>query len=181
MFFLLLFDLASLFVLVSGLKNRVNFEERRNFSNSISKQKQASKLQFCHALRFAVFMLPISQEEKTSESKNKLTIDQIMKNHDLVSTFAVLRVVSFAFNADIRDLISLLSDSHGECSMIGSYRSDSADSVCPPRVRAMLASRACRSSVMIGDSLGRTEMQKVFKKQSHVQSRNHLMFNLGII
>lgn len=47
--------------------------------------------------------------------------------------------------------------------MIGSYRSDSADSVCPPKVRAMLASRACRSSVMIGDSLGRNDMQKVFE------------------
>lgn len=47
--------------------------------------------------------------------------------------------------------------------MIGSYREDSADSVCPPKVRAMLASRACRSSVMIGDSLGRNEMQKVLK------------------
>lgn len=62
---------------------------------------------------------------------------------------------------DIKDLISILSDSQGECSMIGSYRSDTADSVCPPRVRAMLASRACRSSIMIGDSLGRNEMQKV--------------------
>ena len=38
---------------------------------------------------------------------------------------------------------------------------DTADSVCPSRVRAMLASRACRSSVMIGDPLGRNEMQKV--------------------
>lgn len=45
--------------------------------------------------------------------------------------------------------------------MIGSYRMDTADSVCPPRVRAMLASRACRSSVMIGTSLSRIEMQKV--------------------
>lgn len=38
---------------------------------------------------------------------------------------------------------------------------DTSDSVCPTRVRAMLASRACRSSVMIGDPLGRNEMQKV--------------------
>lgn len=38
---------------------------------------------------------------------------------------------------------------------------DTADSVCPSRVHAMFASRACRSSVMIGDALGRNEMQKV--------------------
>ncbi|KAK4482190.1 hypothetical protein RD792_009331 [Penstemon davidsonii] len=76
-----------------------------------------------------------------------------------------LKAVPFSKNItfgveDIKELISILSDSHGECSMIGSYRSDTADSVCPPKVRAMLASRACRSSVMIGDSLGRNEMHK---------------------
>ena len=38
---------------------------------------------------------------------------------------------------------------------------DTSDSVCPARVRAMLASRACRSSIMIGHALGRNEMQKV--------------------
>lgn len=31
----------------------------------------------------------------------------------------------------------------------------------PSRVRAMLASRACRSSIMIGDSLSRKEMERV--------------------
>ncbi|KAL6564199.1 hypothetical protein OROMI_015649 [Orobanche minor] len=77
----------------------------------------------------------------------------------------ILKAVPFSKNltfgiADIKELISILSDSHGECTIIGSYRSDTADSVCPPKVRAMLASRACRSSIMIGDSLGRNEMQK---------------------
>lgn len=63
--------------------------------------------------------------------------------------------------ADVKDLISTLADSEGEGSIIGSYRMDTADSICPSRVRAMLASRACRSSIMIGDALGRNEMQKV--------------------
>lgn len=62
---------------------------------------------------------------------------------------------------DVRDLISILADSQGECSMISSYKMDTSDSVCPPRVRAVLASRACRSSFRIGDPLGRNEMQKV--------------------
>lgn len=53
--------------------------------------------------------------------------------------------------------------------MIGSYKMDTPDSVCPPRVRAMLASRACRSSVMIGDPLARNEMQKVILSQSIIQ------------
>ncbi|XP_062088451.1 DNA mismatch repair protein PMS1 isoform X2 [Humulus lupulus] len=76
-----------------------------------------------------------------------------------------LKAVPFSKNItfgveDVKDLISTLADGHGECSIIGSYRTDTADSVCPSRVRAMLASRACRSSVMIGDALGRNEMQK---------------------
>lgn len=45
--------------------------------------------------------------------------------------------------------------------MIGSYKMDRFDSLCPSRVRAMLASRACRSSVMIGDPLAENEMKKV--------------------
>ncbi|XP_048138350.1 DNA mismatch repair protein PMS1 isoform X2 [Rhodamnia argentea] len=61
---------------------------------------------------------------------------------------------------DVKDLISTLADGQGECSILGSYRSDTISSVCPSRVRAMLASRACRSSVRIGDPLGKSEMQK---------------------
>lgn len=73
---------------------------------------------------------------------------------------------------DVKDLISTLSDGdgHGECSIIGSYRQDSSDSVCPPRVRAMLASRACRSSIMIGDALGRNEMQKILEHLAELKS-----------
>lgn len=86
-----------------------------------------------------------------------------------------LKAVPFSKNvtfgvADVKELISILSDNHGECSMIGSYREDSADSVCPPKVRAMLASRACRSSVMIGDSLGRNEMQKILRHLADLKS-----------
>lgn len=79
-----------------------------------------------------------------------------------------LKAVPFSKNitfsiADVKELLSILMDSHGECSIFGSYRADTVDSVCPPRVRAMLASRACRSSVMIGDPLGRNEMQKILE------------------
>ncbi|KAE9611525.1 putative DNA mismatch repair protein family [Lupinus albus] len=62
---------------------------------------------------------------------------------------------------DVKELISTLSDEHGECSIIGSYKMDTSGSICPSRVRAMLASRACQSSTMIGDPLDRNEMQKV--------------------
>lgn len=61
----------------------------------------------------------------------------------------------------MKELISTLADGHGECTIIGSYKMDTPDSVCPSRVRGMLASRACRSSVMIGDALGRNEMCRV--------------------
>lgn len=71
----------------------------------------------------------------------------------------------------MKDLISTLADSQGDCSIIGSYKLDTSDSVCPSRVRAMLASRACRSSVMVGDPLGKNEMQKV---RSLCKSQNRL-------
>ncbi|KAL8548629.1 hypothetical protein ACS0TY_007787 [Phlomoides rotata] len=87
----------------------------------------------------------------------------------------ILKAVPFSKNitfgvADIKELISILSDSYGECSMIGSYRLDTADSICPPKVRSMLASRACRSSVMIGDSLGRNEMHKILQNLAFLKS-----------
>ncbi|KAJ9543345.1 hypothetical protein OSB04_023052 [Centaurea solstitialis] len=77
-----------------------------------------------------------------------------------------LKAVPFSKNitfgvSDVKELISILADGEGECSMMGAYKMDTADSLCPPRVRAMLASRACRSSVMVGDPLGRNEMQKI--------------------
>ncbi|MFS7901713.1 putative ribosomal protein S5 domain 2-type [Helianthus anomalus] len=77
-----------------------------------------------------------------------------------------LKAVPFSKNitfgaADVKELISILADSEGECSIMGTYKMDTTDSVCPPRVRAMLASRACKSSVRIGDPLGRNEMQKI--------------------
>lgn len=71
---------------------------------------------------------------------------------------------------DVKDLISTLADNQGECSIVSSYKMDTADSVCPSRVRAMLASRACRSSVMIGDALGRNEMQKILEHLADLNS-----------
>ncbi|KAL8096534.1 DNA mismatch repair protein PMS1-like isoform X2 [Apium graveolens] len=86
-----------------------------------------------------------------------------------------LRAVPFSKNitfgvVDLKEMISILAYSQGECSMIGSYRMDTADSVCPPRVRSMLASRACRSSVTIGVSLFRIEMQKIIKHLADLKS-----------
>ncbi|KAB1202965.1 DNA mismatch repair protein PMS1 [Morella rubra] len=87
----------------------------------------------------------------------------------------ILKAVPFSKNItfgveDVQDLISTLADSQGECSIIGSYKMDTSDSVCPTRVRAMLASRACRSSVMIGDALGRNEMQKILEHLAELKS-----------
>ncbi|KAG2312078.1 hypothetical protein Bca52824_023635 [Brassica carinata] len=71
---------------------------------------------------------------------------------------------------DLKDLISTLGDNHGECSVISSYKTSKTDSVCPSRVRAMLASRACRSSVMIGDPLRKNEMQKIVEHLADLDS-----------
>ncbi|RZC52527.1 hypothetical protein C5167_020954 [Papaver somniferum] len=86
-----------------------------------------------------------------------------------------LRAVPFSKNVtfgaeDVKELISALGDSHGDCSIVSSYKLDTADSICPPRVRAMLASRACRSSVMIGDPLGKNEMQKILTHLAELRS-----------
>nr|KYP74209.1 Mismatch repair endonuclease PMS2 [Cajanus cajan] len=73
---------------------------------------------------------------------------------------------------DVKELISTLSDGDGhvECSLVGSYKLDTSDSLCPSRVRAMLASRACRSSIMVGDALGRNEMQKILDHMAELKS-----------
>lgn len=86
-----------------------------------------------------------------------------------------LKAVPFSKNitfgiADVKELISILADSEEECSVMGTYRNDTADSLCPPRVRAMLASRACKSSVVVGDPLDRNEMQKILDNLSRLKS-----------
>ncbi|KAK9666878.1 hypothetical protein RND81_14G218000 [Saponaria officinalis] len=58
-------------------------------------------------------------------------------------------------------LVSTLWDSQEECSMLTTYKINTADSICPSKARAMLASRACGSSIMIGDALGINKMHKV--------------------
>lgn len=85
-----------------------------------------------------------------------------------------LKAVPFSKNitfgiADVKELIAILCDSE-DCSIMGTYRNDTVDSLCPPRVRAMLASRACKSSVVIGDPLGRNEMQKILDNLSRLKS-----------
>ncbi|KAJ9696489.1 hypothetical protein PVL29_008622 [Vitis rotundifolia] len=86
-----------------------------------------------------------------------------------------LKAVPFSKNItfgveDVKELISTLADGQGECSILGTYKMDTCDSICPSRVRAMLASRACRSSVMIGDPLGRNEMQRILEHLAGLKS-----------
>uniref|UniRef100_A0A2N9EC26 Sm domain-containing protein n=1 Tax=Fagus sylvatica TaxID=28930 RepID=A0A2N9EC26_FAGSY len=115
--------------------------------------------------------LELSPEEEVVASmhiniirKNGFTLEE--DPHAPPGQHFQLKAVPFSKNItfgveDLKDLISTLTDSQGECSIIGSYKMDTSDSVCPARVRAMLASRACRSSIMIGHALGRNEMQKL--------------------
>ncbi|QCE06573.1 DNA mismatch repair protein PMS2 [Vigna unguiculata] len=80
------------------------------------------------------------------------------------------KVKSVPFN--VKELISTLcdGDGHMECSIVGSFKLDSSDSICPSRVRSMLASRACRSSIMVGDALGRNEMRKILDHMAELKS-----------
>ncbi|KDP28142.1 hypothetical protein JCGZ_13913 [Jatropha curcas] len=124
--------------------------------------------------------LDLSPEEEIVVSMN---MDIIRKNgfaleedlHAPPGQRFKLKAVPFSKNItfgveDVKDLISTLADSQGDCSIIGSYKMDTHDSVCPSRVRAMLASRACRSSIMIGDPLGRNEMQKILEHLADLKS-----------
>jgi DNA mismatch repair protein PMS2 len=84
-------------------------------------------------------------------------------------TFPLLKnskfeLIFISFDLDVKELVSMLSDSQGECAIISTYKTDKTASVCPSRVRAMLASRACRMSTMIGDPLTKVEMKKVIIK-----------------
>nr|GMD66764.1 DNA mismatch repair protein PMS1 isoform X1 [Ipomoea batatas] len=124
--------------------------------------------------------MDLSPEEEIVVSMN---MDTIRKNgfsleEDLHAPPGLrfnLKAVPFSKNitfgvADVKELISILAGSQEDCHIMLSYRKDTSDSICPPRVRAMLASRACRSSVMIGDPLGRNEMQKILEHLAHLKS-----------
>ncbi|KAI4341690.1 hypothetical protein MLD38_026383 [Melastoma candidum] len=117
--------------------------------------------------------LELSPEEEIVASMH---MDKIRKNgfileedhHAPPGCHFKLMAVPFSKNItfgveDVKELISTLADSQGDCSIIGSYKNDTAGSLCPSRVRAMFASRACRSSVMIGDALGRNEMKRILE------------------
>ncbi|KAJ7520122.1 hypothetical protein O6H91_20G067500 [Diphasiastrum complanatum] len=77
--------------------------------------------------------------------------------------------------ADVQELVSLLSDEYTPSKALASKiyekpddqalshtnQSISTSLIRPSRVRAMLASRACRSSIMIGDALSPKQMEKI--------------------
>ncbi|PKI62807.1 hypothetical protein CRG98_016758, partial [Punica granatum] len=124
--------------------------------------------------------LELSPEEEVVASmhmdvirKNGFTLEEDLDappgQHFRLTAVPFSKNITFGV-ADVKDLISTLADGYGECSIIGSYKLDTADSICPSRVRAMLASRACRSSVMIGDPLGRNEMQKILEHLADLKS-----------
>lgn len=67
---------------------------------------------------------------------------------------------------DVQELVGLLANESAPiarnspgCGSLEQTRSSST--IRPSRVRGMLASRACRSSIMIGDALSKKEMEKV--------------------
>lgn len=67
--------------------------------------------------------------------------------------------------ADVQELVGILANESAPIAREspGSLRrcNQLLSVVRPSRVRSMLASRACRSSIMIGDSLSKKEMEKV--------------------
>lgn len=88
--------------------------------------------------------------------------------------------ITFGTN-DVQELVSLLAEEptfdgsgYGQPECV--YEKQESSLSCikafirPSRVRAMLASRACRSSIMIGDALSKKEMEKVVSHLSELDS-----------
>uniref|UniRef100_A0A1D1YJX7 Mismatch repair endonuclease PMS2 n=1 Tax=Anthurium amnicola TaxID=1678845 RepID=A0A1D1YJX7_9ARAE len=124
--------------------------------------------------------LELSPEEEVVASMN---MEIIRKNgfsltedvHASPGHHFLLKSVPFSKNMtfgveDVKELISIISDGQGECCVMSSYKMDTRDSLCPSRVRAMLASRACRYSIMIGDPLAKNEMQKILENLAGLRS-----------
>lgn len=75
---------------------------------------------------------------------------------------------------DARELLACLEGGTGAAMAVGptSQKGNtlSESVVRPSRVRAMLASRACRSSIMVGRALDRLQMRRVLDHLSHLKS-----------
>ncbi|CAL9120572.1 unnamed protein product [Musa textilis] len=131
---------------------------------------------------FRPMRLELSPEEEVVASMNMQIIRKngftlIEDMHASPGHRFLLKAVPFSRNIifgaeDVKELISILSDNQGECEVMGCYKMDTSDSVCPSRVRAMLASRACRTSVMIGDPLTKSEMQKLLRSPISIHLLN---------
>ncbi|TEY39033.1 hypothetical protein BOTCAL_0471g00110 [Botryotinia calthae] len=91
-----------------------------------------------------------------------LTIDQSSQNVggrcQLVS-LPVSRETTFSIN-DLEELIALLAESGGRAGMVR-----------PSKVRKMFAMRACRSSIMIGKSLTKGQMEKVVRHMGEIEQQ----------
>ncbi|TGO72795.1 hypothetical protein BELL_0418g00100 [Botrytis elliptica] len=89
-----------------------------------------------------------------------LTIDQSSQDVggrcQLVS-LPVSRETTFSIN-DLEELIALLAESGGRAGMVR-----------PSKVRKMFAMRACRSSIMIGKSLTKGQMEKVVRHMGEIE------------
>ncbi|KAG4028896.1 hypothetical protein MFRU_018g00080 [Monilinia fructicola] len=69
----------------------------------------------------------------------------------------VSRETTFSLN-DLEELIALLADGGGRAGMLR-----------PSKVRKMFAMRACRSSIMIGKTLTRTQMERVVRHMGEIE------------
>ncbi|KAJ1695199.1 hypothetical protein LUZ63_011897 [Rhynchospora breviuscula] len=129
---------------------------------------------------FQPIRMELSPEDEVVASMH---MDLIRKNGFVVAQDAnaqpghqfLLKAVPFSKNItfgaeDLKELISSLVDGKGDCTIISSYKLDTSDSLCPSRVRAMLASRACRTSCMVGDALTKTEMQRILTNLATLRS-----------
>jgi hypothetical protein len=120
---------------------------------------------FCNA-NWNRGLWPLNSKKKLCRSTKILHwVFKVLLILDMLEMFVFVHarhgLILVSLDSDVNELISMLADSQGECSIVSSCKLDGTDFVCPSRVHAMLASRACQMSTMIGDPLTKAEMKKV--------------------
>ncbi|MCO5570236.1 hypothetical protein L7F22_023955 [Adiantum nelumboides] len=143
---------------------------------------------FLHNSEWTARGAAVTADFRSYPHQRKNGFDFIERRDGLPGRRLFLSAVPFSKNitfgsTDVQELVSLLADepTSFQDDPAGVRLEDGVQTpghslpsvkslVRPSRVRAMLASRACRSSIMIGDPLSKKEMQKVLSNLAELDS-----------
>merc|ERR1719365_75618 len=156
---------------IRSLKFKAKIEPGENSSAEEELNKQIKKTDFARMEIFGQFNLGflivglgkdlfIVDQHATDEKYNFETLQQTthIRPQKMV---AVPTSKNWVFGKeDIDELIFMLSDAGGDLE---------GTSIRPSRVRAMFASRACRTSVMVGTALSKADMRRLITHMGQIE------------